>query len=58
MKDIDEFIAEGQIYGEVGIAIDMETKTEDLKIPFDDLDYLLLMSVKQENQGRLFFPKP
>src|ERR1035437_4380725 len=43
MEDVDEFIAEGQIFGEVGLAIDVPTPISSIKVSFDDLDCILLM---------------
>jgi ribulose-phosphate 3-epimerase len=57
MKDLDEFIAQGQIHGEVGIAIDMDTTIESLKVPYDDLDCILLMGVKAGKSGQVFLPQ-
>lgn len=50
---IEEFVAQGQILGEVGLALDAQTPVEDLKINFDDLDFILIMTVKTgfSNQG-------
>lgn len=57
MQDLDEFIAKGQLLGEVGIALDIDSKVEDLNIPFDDLDAILLMSVKAGKSGQDFLPE-
>lgn len=54
MKDLDEFVAEGQLLGEVGLALDIQTPLDSIKIPFDDLDCLLLMSVKAGKSGQEF----
>lgn len=54
MKDLNEFIAEGQISGEVGLAIDSQTLIDDLHIPYDDLDCILLMGVKAGKSGQEF----
>ena len=54
MKNLEEFIAEGQIFGEVGLALDIDTQVEQIKIPYDDLDCILLMSVKAGKSGREF----
>lgn len=42
MPDIAAFIAEGQLYGEVGLAIDGPTTLENLTLPLDDLDVMFL----------------
>ncbi len=57
MEDIDEFIAEGQIFGEVGLAIDSPTSIDLINVPFDDLDCVLLMSVKTGQSGQVFLPE-
>jgi len=57
MKDLDEFIAEGQIHGEVGIAVDIDATIESLKVPYDDLDCILLMGVKAGKSGQVFLPQ-
>lgn len=57
MKDLDGFIAEGQIFGEVGIGIDVDTQPDSLKIPFDELDCVLLMGVKAGKSGQTFLPQ-
>ena len=57
MKDLEEFIAQGQIHGEVGIAVDIDTTIESLKVPYDDLDCILLMGVKAGKSGQVFLPQ-
>jgi ribulose-phosphate 3-epimerase len=41
MSDQAEFVAEGQILGEVGLALDGPTELDDIKVPYDDLDCML-----------------
>lgn len=57
MKDLDEFVAEGQIFGEVGLALDVQTGINSIKIPFDNLDCVLLMGVKAGKSGQEFLPE-
>ena len=57
MVDVDEFIAEGQIFGEVGLAIDSPTPISSLSVPFDDLDLVLLMGDKAGKSGQVFLPE-
>lgn len=57
MKDINEFVALGQVLGEVGLALDIDTSIDELKISLDDLDVLLLMGVKAGESGQDFQPK-
>jgi len=57
IENMEEFIALGQIFGEVGIAFDSSTAVESLNIPFDDIDTILLMSVKAGKSGQEFMPE-
>lgn len=57
MQDIDEFVAEGQLLGEVGLALDITTPVESITIPFDDLDLIFFMSVKAGQSGQVFLPE-
>jgi ribulose-phosphate 3-epimerase len=57
MENLEEFIALGQIFGEVGIALDCDSSVESLNIPFDDIDTILLMSVKAGKSGQEFMPE-
>ncbi|OGH10744.1 MAG: hypothetical protein A3B38_03495 [Candidatus Levybacteria bacterium RIFCSPLOWO2_01_FULL_36_13] len=52
MPDIAEFVAKGQLLGEVGLALDIDTNPADLKINLEDLDCLLLMGVKAGESGQ------
>lgn len=54
MQDIDEFIAEGEIYGEVGLALDIDTPVGSIAIPFDDIDVILIMAAKAGKSGQAF----
>ncbi|MGA2911739.1 MAG: hypothetical protein ABSE17_03865 [Candidatus Levyibacteriota bacterium] len=54
MEDINEFIAEGEICGEVGLALDIDTPVSSLSIPFDDIDAILIMAVKAGKSGQAF----
>ena len=57
MENLEEFIALGQIFGEVGIAVDSQTQVDSLTIPFEDIDTILLMSVKAGKSGQEFLPQ-
>jgi ribulose-phosphate 3-epimerase len=57
MADVDEFIAEGQIFGEVGLVLDIDTPVSSLSIPFDDLDVILVMAAKAGKSGQVFLPE-
>lgn len=52
MQDQAEFVAKGQLYGEVGLALDLGTPIEQIKVSFEDLDLIHLMSVKAGKSGQ------
>jgi ribulose-phosphate 3-epimerase len=54
MTDQVEFVAKGQELGEVGLAIDIETSLDDISVPHDDLDRVLLMGIMAGDSGRPF----
>lgn len=54
MPDQVEFVANAQILGEVGLAIDGKTSVEAIKVPFDDLDCLLVMTINAGFSGQAF----
>lgn len=55
ITNVAEFIAEGQLYGEVGVAIDAPTPFENLnEINFEDLDFITVMTVKAGISGQSF----
>ena len=41
MPDQEEFVAQGQLLGEVGLAIDGPTQINQIQVPLDDLDNIL-----------------
>lgn len=50
-----EFVAEGQLYGEIGIAIDAPTPVDSLhEVHFEDLDFITVMTVKAGISGQAF----
>lgn len=57
MSDQAEFIAQGQLFGEVGLALDGPSSLEMIKVPYDDLDVLLLMTIKSGFSGQPFMPE-
>lgn len=57
MPDQVEFVAKAQILGEVGLAIDGKTPVEAIKVPFDDLDCLLVMTINAGFSGQQFMPE-
>ena len=54
MPDQVAFVAEAQLWGEVGLALDKKTHTSALKVPLDDLDSLLVMSIQAGFSGQMF----
>lgn len=54
MPDQKEFVAEGQLLGEVGLAIDGPTSIDSIKVSLDGLDYILIMTVKAGFSGQSF----
>lgn len=57
MSDQVEFVAQGQILGEVGLAVDGPTSLQSVKVPLDDLDCVLIMAIKAGEAGQKFIPK-
>ena len=57
MPDQTEFVAQGQLLGEVGLAIDGPTSIDALKVPIDDLDCLTIMTIKAGESGQEFNPE-
>lgn len=57
MSDIAEFVAEGQLLGEVGLALDTETSIEKITVSYDDLDFLFVMTVKAGFSRQSFMPE-
>ncbi len=54
MSDQAEFVAQGQLFGEVGLAIDGPTDLSAIKIPYEDLDCVLIMTIKAGESGQEF----
>ena len=58
MPDIAEFVAQGQMLGEVGLALDGPTDINVLDdTNLDDLDCLLIMTIKAGRSGQDFIPE-
>lgn len=57
MKNLDEFVAKAQNLGEVGIGLDLDTSIDSITNYIEDLDFILLMSVKAGFSGQTFNPK-
>lgn len=54
MPDQASFVARAQLWGEVGLAIDIDTPIEKIEVSFEDLDFLTVMTVKAGFSGQEF----
>lgn len=54
MSDQIEFVASGELLGAVGLALDLQTPLDAIKVSLDDLDQILLMSVNAGKSGQTF----
>lgn len=54
IEDQEEFVAEGELLGEVGFAIDGPTDLSAIKVPYRDLDCILVMTIKAGESGQAF----
>lgn len=54
IPDQVEFVAQAQLFGEVGLAFDGPTTIDALKVPLEDLDVLLFMAIESGFSGRPF----
>lgn len=54
MSDQEEFVALGQLAGEVGLALDGPTPIDAIKVNFEDIDEILIMTVKVGHSGQEF----
>lgn len=57
MPDQAEFTAQAQLLGEVGLAIDGPTPLDAIKVPYGDLDCILIMTIKAGQSGQVFVPE-
>ena len=58
MPDVVEFVAQGQILGGVGLALDKDTQIDVLgSLNLEDLDALLVMTIKAGLSGQEFMPE-
>lgn len=57
MSDQTEFVALGQLVGEIGFAIDGRTPLENINVPYEDLDLLLIMTINAGFSGQEFMPE-
>ena len=54
MSDQVKFVAKGEALGAVGLALDIATPVSAIKVPNEDLDQVLLMSIVAGASGRPF----
>lgn len=54
MGSQEEFVAKAELLGEVGLGFNLNTSTEQLKIPFEDLDCVHLMTIPANESGLKF----
>jgi ribulose-phosphate 3-epimerase len=54
MSSQEEFVAEAQLYGEVGLALDKQSPVDAIKVPLSDLDVLLVMTIQAGFSGQAF----
>ncbi len=57
MSSQEDFVAKGELLGEVGLALDVNTPLESLKADYQDLDCVLIMSVKAGFSSQEFMPE-
>lgn len=57
VQEQQEFIAKAQKLGEVGLAIDGPTPLSMISVPYEDLDCVLVMTIKAGESGQSFNPK-
>ncbi len=57
MSDQVEFVARGQMFGEVGLALDKDSGLDDIKVPLDDLDSITVMMISAGFAGQKFEPE-
>lgn len=57
MSDQQAFVAKAQGLGEVGLAVDSETKAEAIVVPYEHLDSLFVMTVKAGFSHQSFLPE-
>lgn len=49
-----DFVAKAELLGEVGLGLNLNTSIEQLKVSFEDLDCVLLLSIPSNNSGLTF----
>lgn len=57
MSSQEDFVAKGEFLGEVGLALDANTPLESLVADYQDLDCVLIMSIKAGFSAQEFMPE-
>src|SRR3989338_9722922 len=57
MSDQVEFVAKGQLLGEVGLGIDQDSELDKIEVSFSDLDILLFITIKSGASNQEFAEK-
>lgn len=57
MSDQVAFVAEAQMYGEAALALDKQTPVDAIKVSFDDLDAVLIMTIQAGFSGQAYLPE-
>lgn len=51
MNSQEEFVAQAELLGEVSLGLNLKTPIPDIKIPFEDIDSILLLCVSSNESG-------
>lgn len=54
MTSQEEFVAKAELLGEVGLGVNLATSISEIKVSFEDLDCVLLMSITANESGLKF----
>ncbi len=57
MGNQEEFVRYAKKYGEVGLALDKQSELDSIKIPFEELDTILVMTIQAGFSGQTFLPE-
>ena len=54
MSSQEEFVAEAELLGEVGLGLNLKTPISDIKLSFEDIDSILLLCISSNESGLEF----
>lgn len=57
MSNQGEFVRKAKTLGEIGLALDKQTPIDAIRVPFEDLDAVLIMTVQAGFSGQTFLPE-